>query len=164
MVAGMRSSLLAGGTDVTEAIVNGSLTLSSNTDHLLDRRFDTDRMIDMLEQALYQALHDGYDGLWATGDMSREFGPEHDFSRLLEYEWRLEEFLQAQPALSGVCQYHADTLPPDVLRQGVLTHRSFYVNETLSRVNPHYVEREAFISRTFDNSTLDETINDLYQS
>ena len=65
MVAGMRSSLLAGGTDVTEAIVNGSLTLSSNTDHLLDRRFDTDRMIDMLEQALYQALHDGYDGLWA---------------------------------------------------------------------------------------------------
>ena len=103
MVAGLRSYLLASGTDVTEAIFNGSLVLSSSTDHLLAGRFDTNRMMDILEQALHQAVHDGYRGLWATGYMSREFGPERDFSKLLEYEWRLEELVQAHPALSGVC-------------------------------------------------------------
>ena len=34
-----------------------------------------------------RALDDGYSGLWATGDMSWEFGPAKDFSMLLEYEW-----------------------------------------------------------------------------
>jgi hypothetical protein len=38
----------------------------------------------MLEDALHQALHGGYRGLRATGDMSREFGPGRDFSKLLE--------------------------------------------------------------------------------
>ena len=164
MVAGMRSYLLAAGTDVAQEIIKGSLLLSSSTDHLLAGRFDSDRMMDMLEQALHQALNDGYDGLWATGDMSREFGPEQDFSKLFEYERRLEEFLQTHPALSGVCQYHADTLPSDVLRQGLLTHPSFYINETLSRVNPHYVEREALTSQAFTSSVLDETISGLYQA
>ena len=163
MVAGMRSYLLAAGTDVTEAIVTGSLLLSSSTDHLLAGRFDVDRMIDLLTQAVHQALNDGYDGLWVSGDMSREFGPEKDFSKLLEYEWRLEECLQGQPALSGICQYHADTLPAEVLRHGLVTHPSLYISESLSRLNPHYVDRDAFTPQTFDRSVLDETINDLYQ-
>jgi hypothetical protein len=51
----------------------------------------------LLEGALHQALNDGYQGLWATGDMSREFGPERDFSKLLDYEWRLEELFQKHP-------------------------------------------------------------------
>ena len=66
-------------------------------------------MMHTLEDALGRALNEGYDGLWATGDMTWELGPERDFSRLLEYEWRLEEFFRKHPALGGICQYHADT-------------------------------------------------------
>ena len=164
MVAGLRSYLYATGTDVSEAIIKGSLLLSSSTDHLLAGRFDTDRMIDMLNQAGHQALKDGYDGLWATGDMSREFGPERNFSKLIEYEWRLEEFLQSHPTISGVCQYHGDTLPFDVLRQGLLTHPSVYINQTLSRVNPHYVQPDAFTSQVLRSSVLDEAVKGLYQN
>jgi hypothetical protein len=43
--------------------------------------------------------------------MTWEFGRARDFSRLLEYEWRLEEFFQKHPELEGICQYYADTLP-----------------------------------------------------
>jgi hypothetical protein len=164
MVTGMRSYLFAAGIDVTQEIVKGSLVLSSSNAHLVEGCFIVDRMLGMIEEALHQAVHDGYRGLWATGDMSREFGPERDFSKLLEYEWRLEELFQAHPALSGVCQYHADTLPPDVLRQGLLTHPSFYINETLSRVNPHYVEREAFSPPALEGSVLEDTLRGLYQA
>ena len=161
MVTGMRSYLFAAGTDVTKEIVKGSLVLSSSDAHLVEGCFIIDRMLGKLEEALSQALHDGYQGLWATGDMSREFGPERDFSKLLEYEWRLEEFFQTHPALSGVCQYHADTLPPEALRHGLLTHPSLYINETLCRLNPHYVRRESFASPMANNTVLDKTIRDL---
>ena len=161
MVTGIRSYLFAAGIDVTKEIVKGSLVLSSSNAHLVEGCFIVDRMLGMLEEALHQALHDGYQGLCATGDMSREFGPEKDFLKLLEYEWRLEEFFQTHPALSGVCQYHADTLPREVLREGLLTHRSLFINETLSRLNPYFVEREAFTAASCDRTALDKMISDL---
>lgn len=161
MVAGMRSCLAAAGTDVPNEIMKGRLVLSSDETHLVNGRFDIDRMLGMLKNGLDQALNGGYQGLFATGDLSREFGPEQDFSQLLEYEWRLEEFFHANPALSGICQYHADTLPPKVLRQGLLTHPSIYINTTLSRLNPHYVERNSFTARTYDFTALDKTLRDL---
>ncbi len=161
MVASIRPCLSDSGIDVTKEVAKGSLVLSSDNSHLANGRFNIDRMLGMLEEALRQALHDGYQGLWATGDMSLEFGPERDFSKLLDYEWRLEEFLQERPALCGICQYHADTLPHEVLRQGLIAHPSLYINETLSRLNPHYVERTSFSARSHNDSALDKTIRDL---
>ena len=142
-------------------VLNGRLVLSADSTHLVEGRFNIDRMLDTLEKALDEALQDGYHGLFATGDMSWEFGSARDFSQLLEYEWRLEEFLRAHPAFSGVCQYHADTLPPDVMRHGLLTHPSLYLNETLSRVNPYYVERDSFAAHAYKDTALDKTLRDL---
>jgi hypothetical protein len=158
MVAGMRAYLFAAGIDVRKEEMKGSLALSSDTGYLMNGRFDIDRMLRTLDDALDQALNDGYQGLWASGDMSWEFGPERNFSKLLDYEWCLEEFFRKRPALSGICQYHADTLPREVLRQGLLTHQSVFINETLSRINPHYVERESYTSQSSNNAALDDMI------
>lgn len=104
--------------------MTGRLVLTPDTTHLVEGHFNIKRMLEMLQAALQQALNDGHQGLWASGDMSREFGPEREVSQLLEYEGRLEEFLQSHPALSGICQYHADTLPGRILQQGLVTHSS----------------------------------------
>ena len=88
MVAGIKSQLAANGVDVQQSITNGSLVLSSEQSHLLgDWQFDISSMIGSLERALQQALKGGYQGLWATGDMTWEFGPSKDLTKLLEYEW-----------------------------------------------------------------------------
>jgi hypothetical protein len=68
---------------------------------------------------------------------------------------------QQHPALCGICQCHADTLPAEVLRHGLLTHPSLYINETLSRLNPHYVEGESFTTPSYNTAALDQTIRDL---
>ncbi len=52
MVDEMRSLLLAGGTDVTQLIMQGQLVLSSGRDHLLNGRFDINRMLSMLENGV----------------------------------------------------------------------------------------------------------------
>jgi hypothetical protein len=161
MVAGMRSYLAAAGVDVAYETARSSLFLSSAQHLAHGERFDVQRMIDGLKSALDLALQDGYSGLWATGDMTWEFGPTKDFSRLLEYEWRLEEFLQANPEMSGVCQYRADMLPREAMRHGVLAHSSIFVNQTLSLVNPQYLHPERYTREAAENFELDHFINKL---
>ena len=145
MIAGMKSQLAALGVDVEHEIAKGSLMVSSEQSHLIgDWEFDVNAMLGSLARALDHALRDGYDGLWATGDMTWEFGPAKDLSKLLEYEWRLDEFMREHPEMGGICQYHADTLPREILRRGVLSHGTLFVNETLSMISPHFLQREPF--------------------
>jgi hypothetical protein len=144
MVAGMGSYLAARGRVVLEDTKRGSLVLSSELHSSSDGLFDTDGMLAGLENALDQALNDGYKGLWASGDMTWEFGRAKDFSQLLEYEWRLEQFFQKHPEIEGICQYHADTLPPEAMKQGRDAHPAIFISETLSLVNPYYLPRNTF--------------------
>ena len=136
MVASIRSYLAGRGLDVNSEMRRGALALTSDHDHLIDGRFDGERMLRRLKQAVGDALNDGYVGLFATGDMSWEFGPERDFDRLLDYESGLEELMVQEPALSGICQYQADSLPEGAVRDGFYTHRTVFLNDTLSRINP----------------------------
>lgn len=160
MVAGIKSYLAASGVDVASETEEGNLVLSPDQNHLADNsRFDVHRMIETLEHALQQALADGYEGLWATGDMTWEFGPAKDLSQLLDYEWRLEEFMREHPQLGGICQYHAETLPRDVLRQGLLTHSQLFVSQTLTLVNPLYLPTDSFTPAAFADPRLDHALD-----
>ena len=138
MVAGIRSYLAATGIDVAREVGSGKLVLSSDQAHLIEGSFVIERMLSTLENAIADALNCGYKGLMATGDITWEFGPTKDFSRLLDYEWALEELFRRQPALCGICQYHSDTLPPHVLADASHVHQALFINETLSRLNPNY--------------------------
>lgn len=148
MVAGLRSGLYAAGTDVERELKQGSLVLDSDNSHLVDGHFEVERMIDTLDAAVQTALADGYTGLFATGDMTWEFGPDKEFSKLLQYEWSLEQLFQKHAALSGICQYHRDLLPREAVREGLVSHGSLFINETISRLNPHYVRAQAPSERT----------------
>jgi hypothetical protein len=139
MVAGMRSQLAAAGLNLSEQIASGALILSSDQEHLVDGKFDTERMIDVLNGAVASALADGFRGLWAAGDMTWEFGSEANLAKLLEYERRLEAFMKSNTGLCGVCLYHRDTLPAHAIRTALETHPALYVSATLSQLNPAYV-------------------------
>lgn len=139
MVAGMRSTLAAMGIDVISEIAKARLVLSSEPVSS-GREFNSKLMLGKVEDSLDQALNDGYRGLWASGDMTWEFGPEKDFSKLLEYELGLEEIFRKRKELCGICQYHQDTLPQNVMRQSLLVHPSIVISNTLTRINPHYLK------------------------
>jgi hypothetical protein len=161
MVAGLRSSLAAKGIDVMQEAAQARLILSSDTTLNTEGAFDVDLMLNKLEDALDQALGDGYHGLFAVGDMTWEFGPRNDFSKLLEYEWRLEKLFRKRRELRGICQYHQDTLPREATRQALLTHRTLFINETLTRINPYFVSAELFPDEMATNPELDEMVTAL---
>ncbi len=161
----MRHQLAESHVDVAQNLARGALVLSSEPVVSEDGLFDTEGMILKLEEAVKQALRDGYKGLFATGDMSWELGVNKDnFSKLLEYEWRLEKLFQMQPALSGICQYHHDTLPHEIMRQGFLSHRTIFVNETLSRINHYYAGSIPHAEEASRDPELDKAIMMLCQS
>lgn len=139
MVTGMRSTLAARDIDVISETAKGRLVMSSEPVSA-GKGFDVGSMLDKLEDSLNEALHDGYKGLWASGDMTWEFGPEKDFSKLMEYELKLEELFSRRKELYGICQYHKDTLPHEAMRQSLLLHPGIVISETLTRINPYYLK------------------------
>ncbi|MGC3945047.1 MAG: MEDS domain-containing protein [Chryseolinea sp.] len=139
MVAGLRSTLAASGVDVQTEITMGRLLMSSDPVSS-GKDFDVEGMLQKLENSLDEAIVDGYKGLWASGDMTWEFGAGKNFSRLLEYELGLEQLFRKRSELCGICQYHMDTLPNEVLHQSLLVHPELVVSDTLTRINPLYLK------------------------
>jgi len=164
MVEAMYSHLEAAGVNVANAIAEDDLILSSDPAVIEGGKFDIDIMIQGLEDSVNLALKDGYKGLFATGDMTWEFGAAENYSKLLQYEWRLEKLFQKQPALSGICQYHRDTLPHEAVRQGFLSHAKLFVNETLSLINQCYAQSEPDAENESKNPELDKKIAMLCRS
>jgi hypothetical protein len=159
MVAGMRSMLSSIGMDVAMEIAKARVVLSSEPT-FTDDKFNSTVMLAKLEDALNQAVNDGYKGLWASGDMTWEFGPSKDFSKLMEYEFGLEEIFKRRKELCGICQYHQDTLPHDALRQSLLIHPHIVINETLSLINPNYL-KSSWPADSVTKNKLDEMITTL---
>ena len=110
-----------------------------------------------------RALKDGFKGLWVTADMTWEFGSEKNLIKLMEYEWRLEKLFRRRKELCGICQYHKDTLPRAATFHGLLTHRMIFINETLSRINPHYIPPGLSRDQMTTNPQLEEIISTLSQ-
>jgi hypothetical protein len=161
MIAGIRSSLASMGVDVPIAIAEGRLVLSSEPVAVNDN-FNIDDMLQKLENAVDEALKDGYKGLWASGDMTWELGSQKNFEKVMEYEWKLEELFQKRKELRGICQYHHDTLPRDTVATALVTHKMVFINETLSRLNPHYCDPK--LSPDIKDRLLDKTIAALCES
>lgn len=143
MVAGMRSYLAAAGVDVEVELNRGSLVLSSEQSQAFGGVFDADGMLEALEASVQKAVSDGYAGLFATGDMTWELGTECNVATLVRYELKLEQLFHKYPELSGICQYHADTLPREFVKAGLISHQTMFVNQTLSKLNPYFVHTSA---------------------
>jgi DcmR-like sensory protein len=161
MVAETRSCLAAAGLNVAQEVSKGSLVLSWDAGHLVDGRFEVNRLLGMLSDSVDAALTDGYSGLWATGDMTWELGSKKNFERLVEYEIGLEEMFRSLPALSGVCQYHQETLPEESLHVALSTHPAVYINATLARINPLYSPTGPPFVPALDTPTLKERLDRL---
>jgi hypothetical protein len=137
-----------------QEVARNSLTLSSDQPHFANGSFDMDRLLKTLENLLKSALRDRYKGLWAVGDMTWELGMEKDPARLLEYEWRLEKMFHQHPELSGICQYHSDTLPRSLLRQSLLVHR-----RSLSTRRSHSLARTTCIPMSAPTNRITTSIS-----
>lgn len=132
------------GVDTRREVKRNALLFSSDRSHLQGGRFDPEVMVDGLNAAIDDAVHDGFQGLCATGDMRWELGDDENFDRLLEYEALLEQVFRAKP-LRGICQYHRAMVPAHAVRDALIAHRSAYLGDRLNEDNLFYVPPELLL-------------------
>lgn len=139
LVAEMRSQLSQVGVDVSRAERNGSLVLFSNLPRSDSGRFDPELGMNFAVNELQRALNDGFAGLFATGDMAWELGPDCDHAMVRSYEQRLDAFVESHPQFTVLCLYHGPALSSELARVGLATHQAMFFHEHLSVPNPAYV-------------------------
>lgn len=139
------------GVDTAHEEYRGALMLSSERNHLDGGSFDPASMIEGLRALSDEAIHDGFSGLCATGDMRWELGADDNFDRLVEYEVLLEQLLREKP-IRGICQYHCDVLPARAVRDALFTHKSAFVGDVLNRDNLFYMPPEVLLAASGDST------------
>lgn len=136
-LARFRESLAREGVDVADAVKSGALIQATHHQaHLVDGRFDCERMLQLLNDAVEAALNDGFIGLRTCGDMSWLLDEPDGSEQVVEYEMLLNQFFHTVRAM-GMCQYDARRLPPDLVDQALCAHSSVAI-EGRHVANPHY--------------------------
>ena len=144
-----REQLGATGADGFAAESTGALLLLTHAEaHLAGGRFDTERMLSMLNAAVEEALNAGFDGLRTCGDMSWLLKDPEGAEQVVVYEALLNQFFRHTRAL-GMCQYDLKRLPHGLLdHAGIETHTSVVI-DARHRQNPFYAAGPAPHSKAF---------------
>lgn len=115
-------ALDARGVDVDAAIESGQLSVLDSHDVFPeDDGVDADRLVEILESAVEDALADGYDRVRTTGEMSWTLDHAVDPGVLAEFEAKLNRIDPDSP-WTILCQYNRDRFSPAVLDDALGTH------------------------------------------
>jgi two-component system, chemotaxis family, sensor kinase Cph1 len=119
-----REVLEALGVDTAAALKRGALVQATSAEtHLAGGRFDAERMLGMLNDAVEAALNDGFQGLRTCGDMSWLLGNPEGADQVVEYEAFLNQFFKGVRA-TGMCLFDRARLPPALIDHALATHSS----------------------------------------
>ncbi|AZH24384.1 MEDS domain-containing protein [Haloplanus aerogenes] len=132
------------GIDVQDALATGDLEIADPSEtYLQGGYFDPDEMVEFLHEAVEKAKAAGYSALRATGEMTWQLGGDPGTDALLEYEARLNDFLDAHDCLA-ICQYNYERFSPEVLREVIRTHPDLVYGYTVAE-NFYYVPPDEYL-------------------
>ncbi len=132
-----RMALTDAGIDAAEAVRQGALLEAIHADaHLAGGRFDCERMLSMLNDALESALNNGFSGLRTCGDMSWLLVECEGREQARDYEALLNEFFRDNRA-AGMCQYDRHRLHLHRINDALATHSSTVIDRR-HQPNPLY--------------------------
>jgi len=108
--------------DVDACLRSGALRFAAGHDaYLLHGRFDPERTLDVFNDAIDQASHDGWTGFRAAAEMSWALGVPDRTERVIAYEALLKSLFRSARA-TGLCLYPRRRMPLRVLNGALITH------------------------------------------
>jgi len=124
-----RVALWSHGIDVPAALRSTALVEATYEEaHLIDGRFDSERMLRLLNEGIESALNAGFTGLRTCGDMSWLLSEPPGAEQVVEYEALLNQLFRSTRAC-GMCQYDASRLPDALLNHGLQTHSTVVIDQ-----------------------------------
>lgn len=148
--------------NVSSVVKRGALLELTHDDaHLAEGRFDAERMLRMLNDAVEAALNDGFSGLRTCGDMSWLLKEPAGADQVVAYEAFLNSFFNGVCG-AGMCQYDRRRLPTHLIDSALATHSSAVV-ERAHKPNPFYRPPTIAISRAGRTGDVHWKLNQLRQ-
>jgi hypothetical protein len=155
-----RHRLAAAGIDVAAAESSAALLLLTKAQaHLFNGRFDSERMLRMLNEAVEAALNDGFGGLRTCGDMSWLLDDAPGTHHVVEYEALLNQFFRHVRGL-GMCQYDRRRVPEAMLEQAGIRAHSTVVIGAAHKANPFF-DPASLADRSTNTPSLDVKLDHL---
>jgi chemotaxis family two-component system sensor kinase Cph1 len=102
------------------------LLLTKAQAHLVNGRFDSERMLKTLNESVEAALNDGFNGFRTCGDMSWLLDEAPGSEQVLEYEALVTELFRSIRGVA-MCQYDRARLSASILDHGLATHSSVLI-------------------------------------
>jgi hypothetical protein len=119
--------------------------MSSEDTYLRGGRFEVERTLEVIEDALFDAEHDRFRGLRTWGDMGWALRNLEGTGQLMEYESRLNLLTEAHDC-TLLCVYDLNRFGARVLMDILCTHPKVLMGDTLLE-NPYYIPPAEFLHR-----------------
>jgi len=142
--AAVAEALRKGGTDVGRYLRRGALVITSTRgSYLKDGHFEANRMIHLFSQMTQDAGNGRFSGVRILGEMTWAIEADVPPDRLIEYEARLNRFVEDHN-VRILCQYSRSRFSPEVILGVIRTHPVVVYCGTVCK-NPYYVPADELL-------------------
>lgn len=123
---------------------NGDLVvLNRDEAYAKGGKFNPDQMIRLLQEESDKAIQDGYTGLSVTGEISWVLDYEDGRDLIIEYEWKLNEYLFDRYPVSALCRYNMNKFSDEMIINLIQLH-PFIIWKSMIHENPFYIPPEGY--------------------
>lgn len=106
-------------------------------------KFDPDKLISMIKTMVESAISDGYIGLAITGEISWVLDYEDGEDLIIEYEWKLNEYIFDSYPVTALCRYNINRFSHEMIRNIIQLHPIILWQNNIHE-NPYYIPPEGF--------------------
>ena len=125
------------GTDGALSVIDRSEIYSQNG------VFSPDRLIGTLQAAADEAIGEGYSSLAITGELSWLVNYDDAEDLIIEYEWKLNEYVFGHYPVSALCRYNLDKFSDTMIRNIIQLHPIILWQNKIHE-NSYYIPLEGF--------------------
>ena len=123
--------------DVPSLTKSGALHIVGTADACVSREeFNPERTVQVFNDAIEQALHDGFSGFRAVADMTWALSLRDGPYVVIAYEVLLQSLFATSRA-TGLCLYDRNKMPLDAIDSALATHTLLHHSGEY-RENPQY--------------------------
>nr|NLJ03531.1 hypothetical protein [Bacillota bacterium] len=126
----------------------GALTIIDHTEiYSQNGVFSPDRLIAAFQAAAEEALKEGYKSLAITGELSWLVNYDDAEDLIIEYEWKLNEYVFGHYPVSALCRYNLDKFSDSMIRSVFQLHPIILWQNRIHE-NPYYIPPEGFMKNS----------------
>lgn len=125
-------------------------------------KFSPDKLISMIQSTVEAAVEDGYNALAVTGEISWVLDYEDGEDLIIEYEWKLNEYVFDRYPVSALCRYNVNRFSHEMIRNIIQLHPLILWRSGIHE-NPYYISPEGFKNNTIAKHQVDAWLKNIFR-